>query len=225
MSPDAFLFDMDGLLLDSERIYCAVARDLLVPMGHAADAVEAFFLTLVGVSGPEAVNRLRMFLRSDQDVEAFNTAWHAVVARRLHDGVPLRPTVRDSLSDLTEQGARMAVVTSTNGEAARRHLKKAGIAPHFELVLGGDEVSARKPAPAPYLEAAAALGLDPTRCAAFEDSDHGTTAAVHAGCMVVQIPAGRPPDRPLPRLGQQVAGDLRTAITAAHGMSQRLLTR
>ncbi|MBY5932658.1 HAD family phosphatase [Tateyamaria omphalii] len=221
MPPYAYLFDMDGLLLDSERIYGAVARDILVPWGYEAAAVDAFFLTMVGCSGAESVRRLEAFLRPETDVHAFNAAWHAEVAVRVGADVPLRPTVRDSLERLVGQGARMAVVTSTNGEAARRHLGRAGLLDHFEAVLGGDEVSARKPDPAPYREAAAALGLAPDLCAAFEDSDRGITAAVHAGCRAVQVPDMRPPDLPLPALGQLVAPDLAAALEMVGAFGQR----
>ena len=105
----------------------------------------------------------------------------------------------------------MAVVTSTNRAPALAHLEHAGLLDYFELVVGGDEVSANKPDPAPYLQAAAALGVDPTQCAAFEDSDLGTQAAVSAGCLTTQIPDLRPPV-PLPALGQKVAANLVEAM-------------
>ncbi|WP_299551313.1 HAD family phosphatase [uncultured Tateyamaria sp.] len=219
MVPDAFFFDMDGLLLDSERVYAAVARDLLVPKGFTPAAVDAHFLTLIGVSGDAARQRIEMFLGPDFDLMWFESAWHAEVDRRVAQAVPLRPTVRDSLARLVEQGARMAVVTSTSGRTARRHLDRAGLLSHFEVVIGGDEVRARKPDPAPYLHAAAALNVDPTRCAAFEDSDSGITAAVGAGCIAVQVPDLRDPDQPLPDLGQYVARDLWRAVALVTGVS------
>lgn len=221
MPPHAFLFDMDGLLLDSERIYNAVARDLLVPEGFEAAAVEAHFLTLVGTSGAEGARRLAGFLGPDRDVGAFNAVWHAEVERRVRAEMPLRPMVRETLDRLTGQGARMAVVTSTSGATARDHLGRAGLLARFEVVLGGDEVSARKPDPAPYLEAAAALGLAPDLCAAFEDSDHGIAAAVGAGCRAVQVPDLRPADVPLPALGQGIAADLWAAVAAVDGFATR----
>nr|WP_299207141.1 HAD family phosphatase [uncultured Tateyamaria sp.] len=220
--PDAFLFDMDGLILDSERVYGAVARDILVPHGFAAQAVDAHFLTLVGVSGDAARQRLESFLGPEFDLAGFNVAWHAEVSRRVAQTVPLRPTVRDSLERLAGQGARMAVVTSTNGDTARQHLDKAGLLRHFEAVVGGNEVPARKPDPAPYLQAATALAVDPTRCAAFEDSDSGITAAVRAGCIAVQVPDLRPADTPLPSLGQRVAPDLWAAIEEVGGFGIHL---
>ena len=210
----AFLFDMDGLLLDSERVYCDIAADLMLPMGFAPDHARAQVLTLVGKSGVGSLNRLREILGPDADIEAFHSTWHGRVRETLEENVPVKATVRDSLTALAGAGARMSVVTSTHRANALHHLEKAELAEFFELVVAGDEVPANKPDPAPYLQAAAALGLDPRHCVAFEDSDPGTTAAVRAGCRTTQIPDMRPPDHPLPDLGQHVAPDLWAALCA-----------
>jgi HAD superfamily hydrolase (TIGR01509 family) len=202
-TPAAVLFDMDGLLLDSERVYRAVLTELLLPFGHTASAIETLFLSLVGVSGTPSRALLRPYV--PHDLEAFDAAWHGGVRARLSTGVLLRPTVRESVTALKQAGVSMAVVTSTHGAAARRHLEHAGLLKHFEFVVAGDEVTATKPDPAPYLQAAATLGIDAARCAAFEDSDAGTTSAARAGCITTQIPDLRPTDRALPDLGQHVA--------------------
>ncbi len=208
----AYLFDMDGLLLDSERVYQDVAVSLLRDMGFDSATAEAEFLTLVGNSGARALARITEIVGDQDKAVVFNTAMHAGVRDSLASHVPLRPKARESLEHLAGQGARMAVVTSTHGHAARQHLKSAGLIDFFDSVTGGDEVSANKPHPAPYLEAAAGLGVDPHECAAFEDSDPGITAAITAGCTGVQIPDLRPVGVPLPQLGQHIAPDLWSAL-------------
>ncbi|WP_299626457.1 HAD family phosphatase [uncultured Tateyamaria sp.] len=223
MKPAAFLFDMDGLLIDSERVYQRVMLDILVPKGHAPADVEALSLRLVGNSGVRGRALLAEFL--DGGVDEFNAAWHAGVRDSLAAGVPLRPTVRHSIEALAETGARMAVVTSTHIAHARSNLERAGLLAHFELVVGGDEVPANKPDPAPYMQAAAGLGLDPQLCAAFEDSDAGTTSAVRAGCHTTQIPDLRPLHHPLPDLGQQVAPDLASALMTLGAICQNGVLR
>ena len=110
----------------------------------------------------------------------------------------------------------MAVVTSSHRVNALHHLEIAGLAHHFELVVAGDEVPANKPDPAPYLQAAAALGIDPRACAAFEDSDPGIASATRAGCIAFQIPDMRPKNVPLPMLGQRTATNLAEAVAALH---------
>lgn len=212
MKPAAFLFDMDGLLLDTERVFMDLSIELTADYGIGAEDARSFFLSLIGSSGATTRQRLAEFLPGQHNGDALYAKWSTALSSRLADHVPLRPHVPEVLETLHKQGARMAVVTSTRGASARHHLHVAGLFGYFETVIGGDEVTANKPDPAPYAEAAQALGVDPAHCAAFEDSDAGITSAVRAGCRAVQIPDLRPPNVPLPDLGQHVAPDLRAAL-------------
>jgi len=212
MQPDGYLFDMDGLLLDTERLYVELGVGVTTRHGVARELAEPFFVSLVGSSSQHTNAQLQAFLPAQLTVAAFFDEWEALVERRMSGGVPLRPTVRVALDALSARGARMAVVTSTRGARARHHLELAGLDRYFETVLGGDEVSANKPHPAPYREAAARLGLPAHRCAAFEDSDRGIASAVAAGCRAVQVPDLRPADTPLPDLGQLTADTLAGAV-------------
>ena len=202
---------MDGLLLDSEREFMAALVEIGQPLGFSQAALETFFRTVVGTSVAVTNARLAEFLPSDVDSTQFEKQWRAANAARRIGAVPLRPTVGAVLPALAHAGFRMAVVTSTKRAPALEHLQQTGLLRYFELIVGGDEVAANKPDPAPYLQAAAQLGVDPTRCAAFEDSDLGTRAATSAGCVTTQIPDLRPPV-PLPRLGQQVAETLSDGV-------------
>ena len=204
---------MDGLLLDTERLFMEALVTVSRPLGMEENRVRAFFLTLVGTSVQKTTDSLAAFLPDGVDVTAFDRTWRAANAAQRQGPVPLRPHVGQVIPTLAAAGQRMAVVTSTKRAPALEHLRSAGLLDHFDIVVGGDEVAANKPDPAPYLQAARMLGVDPTRCAAFEDSDLGTQAAVAAGCVTTQIPDLRP-DVPLPRLGQRVAPDLREALTA-----------
>ncbi len=209
----AYLFDMDGLLLDTERLardsFVAAARDV----GLELAAAEAFFLTLIGTSRRESDGLLRGFLPHHIRPDEVEARWTHHYTAHLAEDVPVKASVKETLQRLTGQGARMAVVTSTRGTLAREKLQRAALAEHFEFVLGGDEVSANKPHPAPYLEAAARMGVAAGHCAAFEDSDRGITSAMDAGCQAVQIPDLRPKGLQLPDLGQPVAETLDAAVT------------
>ena len=208
---DALLFDMDGLLLDSEREFMGALVEVGVPLGFNAETLESFFRTLVGTSAAVTGERLAEFLPDGVDATAFERQWRDANAARRRGVVPLRPTVDAVVPALAAAGYRMAVVTSTKRAPALDHLEQVGLLQYFEIVVGGDEVHANKPDPAPYLQAASVLGVAPERCAAFEDSDLGTQAAVRAGCVTSQIPDLRPPV-PLPELGQHIAPDLKAAI-------------
>lgn len=210
--PQGYLFDMDGLLLDTERVglqsFLTVCETFDIERAHA----EPFFLSLIGGSREVNAAKAETFLDRRVCHKEFEIQWLAHKDQLMEEGVPLRPFVRDVIGGLAKTGAKMAVVTSTIGERARAELARAGLLDHFALVVAGDEVSANKPDPAPYLQGAAALGVDPKHCAAFEDSDTGITAAVRAGCRAVQIPDLRPENKPLPDLGHFVAQDLRAAL-------------
>lgn len=207
----AYLFDMDGLLLDTERLFMQPFVEIAVREGISKLEAEAFFIGLVGTSNTVTSQRLKAFLPEHLDAVAFEAEWRERYDMLVQNGVPLRPYVLEVLEALKHKGARMAVVTSTNGASARAKLKKTGLFEFFEVIKAGDEVSANKPDPAPYLEAAAALGVNAKDCVAFEDSDTGTTAAVQAGCYTFQIPDLRPVGQPFPDLEQEIEQDLAKA--------------
>ncbi|MEM1273587.1 MAG: HAD family phosphatase [Pseudomonadota bacterium] len=208
------LFDMDGLLLDTERVGMHVLRDVIAPYGHTTAQSDAIYLGLVGTSQEYTAAALRRAAPSVDPAE-LEAIWHARVDAIMAGGVPLRPTVAESLDALSADCVPMAVVTTTRTARARQHLEKAGLLHHFADVIGRDRVAAPKPDPAPYLAGAAALGLAPAQCAAFEDSDTGTRAAVGAGCRTWQIPDLRPDASALPDLGQSVASSLNEALRDA----------
>lgn len=205
------MFDMDGLLLDTERLFMDALVEVAAPFGYGEAAVRDFFLTLIGTSAEKTTAALADFVPSGVDVADFDRRWRDANRARRQGPVPLRPTVGWVIPALAQDGHRMAVVTSTKRAPAVDHLDSAGLLPYFEIVVAGDEVIANKPDPAPYVQAAALLGVAPARCAAFEDSDTGTRAAVAAGCVTTQIPDLRP-DEPLPALGQHIATDLSQAL-------------
>ncbi|HKL70837.1 HAD family phosphatase [Salibaculum sp.] len=210
--PRPLLFDMDGLLLDTERVIQAAFVEECARLGRAGNEVHDLFLGMVGTSGAEVSERVGRFLGMGVDMVAFSAAIEANFNRRTADGVAMRPTVAEVIPALAGAGHDMAVVTSTSGDRACRYLAQAGLLDHFRFVLGGDEVPAAKPDPAPYRMAAERLGCAPGEALAFEDSDTGTRAAVRAGCTTVQIPDLRPAGQPLPALGQHVSVNLAAGL-------------
>ena len=172
----AAIFDMDGLLLDSERVimqaWLAAAReeqlllaepDFLLVVGRGADESTAMLSELLG--GPGGYQRVRDRAR------ARLSAQPGVV-------FPLKPGAQRLLALLRQRGVPCAVASSTDVDEVRRRLAKVGVLDCFQAIAGGDEVSRSKPDPAVYLLAAARLGVAAVRCLAFEDSDHGARAGV-----------------------------------------------
>jgi HAD superfamily hydrolase (TIGR01509 family) len=182
----AVLFDMDGLLLDSERIWLEVEAEVMAWLGgdwgpqHQEHLVGgslagtvAYMLSMSGqVAPPEEVGRRLL----------------DGMARRLRADVPMLPGARSLLAEVRAAELPSALVSSTHRHVMEIALDGIG-REHFTVTVAGDEVGRNKPHPEPYLTAARLLGVAPERCVALEDSPSGVAAAEAAGCAVVAVPS------------------------------------
>ena len=184
--PAAVLFDMDGLLIDSERIALASLEHAASELGYEIPAHVAHRLIGLGRDNGSAV--LTHWLGDAFPASRFWQTWLPDYQRRVALGVPAKPGARQALAALAAVGIRCAVATSTETTLARHKLEKAGLLPHLAVVIGRDAVQHGKPAPDLYLHAAEQLGVAATACWAFEDSLPGLTAAVAAGARTHWIP-------------------------------------
>lgn len=184
--PAAVLFDMDGLLLDSERLIrdamIAVMADLGFDMG-SADYAE-----LIGRPEPasRAIMQARFGAGLDYDV------MRAEVRLRIRSEWgpirPLKPGAAALLAQVNAAGILAAVVTSPEQALARAHLGHAGLLNGFATIVGCDDVANGKPHPEPYRTAAARLDISPGAALALEDSHNGIIAAHMAGVPVIMVP-------------------------------------
>ena len=188
----AAIFDLDGTLIDTERLFIDAAVTAAQRLSLPFD--RAFMAGLAGQSDAEGFRIMQAHVGPATDLEPFQTEWSALVRTSYAQGIPLMRGVSDLLSDLTARHFPRAVATNSYTDGARRKLAHAGIAHHFEPahIVGVDLVARAKPAPDLFLAAAEALRVAPARCIAFEDSDAGTAAALAAGMTVVQIPDSHP---------------------------------
>jgi beta-phosphoglucomutase-like phosphatase (HAD superfamily) len=182
----AAIFDMDGLLLDSERVI--MQTWLISAREEGMNLSEADFLTVVGAGASESRVKLTQLLGSSQAFEAVRNRARDKLGTQAGIVFPLKPGARQILMMLRERGIPCAVASSTRVSEVRRRLEKVGVLEFFRAVAGGDEVPDSKPDPAVYLLAAQRLGVPPIECLAFEDTDHGAKAAHAAGMRVVLIP-------------------------------------
>ena len=181
----AAVFDMDGLLLDSER----PTRDAWL---HAAAAVgmpmsESDYLGVVGLNHVDSHARLLALFGADAALLADARA-RADAALATGTGFEPKPGARRLLQALHEARIPCAVASSTHHAEVRRRLQRADLLDHFSVVCGGDEVQRGKPDPAIYALALARLGVAPGAVLAFEDSGHGVQAALAAGLATVAVP-------------------------------------
>lgn len=193
----AVLWDMDGTLLDSEKLWDIAVRELAVELG--TEMTDEVRHALVGASGPNALRILFDGLGVDPTTEALREAAD-FLERRVGDlmtgPIPWRPGAADALALVRAAGLPSALVTNTIRSLTEFGLDTLG-RHHFDVSVCGDEVEEGKPAPDPYLRAAELLGVDPRHCVAVEDSPTGARAATAAGCAVIVVPCEVPvPDGP-----------------------------
>lgn len=203
--PVAVLFDMDGTMLESERLLRDAWRQAAAEQQVAAD--DALWLGMVGLSESASQAWLHRHLPA-ATAAALRLRAHALYRRRAAGGLPVKPGLVDLLRALCAAGLPRAVVTSTAHARALERLQASGLLPWFAFVVGGDDVARPKPAADPYRLAARRLGVDPRRCLAIEDSITGVRAALAAGMDVVQVPDLVPPDAGQRALGQRVMASL-----------------
>jgi HAD superfamily hydrolase (TIGR01509 family) len=182
----AAIFDMDGLLLDSERVimqaWLSSAQEERLVLS------EPDFLLVVGCGAEESRARLSKLLGGHGRFQQVRDRARAKLCAQPGVVFPLKPGALQLLALLRQRGVPCAVASSTFVDEVRCRLAKVGVLDFFQALAGGDEVSRSKPDPAVYLLAAKRLGVAPVRCLAFEHSDHGAKAAHHAGARVVLVP-------------------------------------
>lgn len=186
---DAVLFDMDGLLVDSEKIWFQVESEVMERLG--GDWGPADQERLVGGSMPSTVAYMLMASGANAHPDDVAAWMLEGMTHRLAGGVEMMPGAAELLAAVRRAGLPTALVTSSVRPIAEACLKGIG-RDNFDHVVTGDDVMRTKPHPEPYLTAARLLGVAAARCVALEDSPNGVTAATAAGCRVVAVPSVLP---------------------------------
>jgi len=215
--PQAVVFDLDGVLLDSEQRWNEAKEALVRETGGSwrDDAPAA----MMGMSSAEWSAYLRDVLGVPMDGEAINRE----VVRRMEEGyahgLPLLPGASEAVRALAARWP-LALASSSNREIIDLALRVAGFEDLFRVTISSDEVAHGKPAPDVYLEAARRLPADPARCVAVEDSPAGVSAAIAAGVGAVY---GVRTTHPAPELVAAGAGEVYpdlTGVAAALGIGR-----
>jgi HAD superfamily hydrolase (TIGR01509 family) len=184
----AVLWDMDGTLVDSEKLWDVSLHALYARLGGVLTPVVRE--STVGGSAESVMRIVYSDLGLDPDPVAMEEAavWlHDYTGELFERGLPWLPGSCELLDGLTAAGIPLALVTNTRRELTERALKSIGHH-YFSASVCGDEVEHAKPAPDPYLRAARLLGVEPAQCLAIEDSVTGSQAAEAAGCPVLVVP-------------------------------------
>jgi len=185
---EAVLFDMDGTLVDSEKLWDISLAALYEELGGRLTAEVR--TSMVGGSAEDTIRTVYTDLGLELDRVAMveSIRWlHDYTADLFDHGLPWCDGAQELLEALAAEGTPMALVTNTQRELTDRALNSIG-RQYFSATVCGDEVPRGKPAPDAYQRAAALLGLQPDVCLAIEDSVTGTAAAEGAGCPVLVVP-------------------------------------
>ena len=192
MTVEAVVFDLDGVLIDSEPVWEEVRRAFVA--GRGGRWLPDTQRRLMGMSTAEWASYLSTDLGVDMKPDQVAEAVIARMVDRYRAGLPLLPGAVDAVRRLATRWP-LGLASSSPRSLIDAVLDRAGLTELFQATVSTEEVPRGKPAPDVYVEAARRLGVEPDRCAAVEDSSNGLRSAHAAGCLTVAIPRPEfPPD-------------------------------
>ena len=201
------VFDMDGVLFDTERLcqdsWLAVAEEIGLP------GMKEIFPQCIGLNANDSRRIVMNAYGEDFDYEGFReqaSVWFWDYIEK--NGLPMKPGVRELLDWLKENGWTVGLASSTRRSSVLNHLEQAGIRDYFSTVITGDMVEHSKPQPDIYLMACRELDADPKEAYAIEDSPNGIRSAHAAGMTPLMVPDMIAPDEEMRRLSSCIFKDL-----------------
>ena len=204
--PAAVIFDMDGLLFDTETLYGEAILTAAAEVGCTMS--RDVFLQLIGRSREVNHRFLLEHYGADYPLEALIAAWGRHFRVLAAAGLPLKPGAAELLDLLDERRLPRAIATSSTHATVRGHLVSHGLTDRFHGVVAHGDYASGKPAPDPFLKAAERLGVAPALCLALEDSHNGVRSAFAAGMMTVMVPDLLPPTEEIRGLCAHIVLDL-----------------
>ena len=191
---NAAIFDMDGLLFDTERLCCEAWRSVSFTAGYKME--DALFFACVGRNNRDTRTIVMESCGPDFPYDDFNRKAREWMTERMKaNGPPEKPGIRPLFEFLKAHSIPIALATSTSEKSARWMIERSGLTPYFSAWAFGSEVERGKPEPDIFRLALSRMGvLDPSKCVVFEDSPAGLTAAMAAGMKAVFVPDMIVPD-------------------------------
>ena len=212
------IFDMDGVLFDTERVYQQTWHEIAADMG--IELADGMTEAVSGTNGA-VMNRVIQRFYHVADGAAIMEDCKARIREKLSRHVPVKDGAREILAYLKSVGFRVAVASSSTQAQIRSNLRLSGLAPFFDAIVSGEEVSAGKPDPEIFLRAAAALDCAPGQCFVFEDSLSGVRAGHAAGCDTIMVPDLIPPSEDILPLCFRVCDSLTDALSCVKALDRQ----
>ena len=208
----AIIFDMDGLMIDSERVTFECYQEILKGMNLTMD--EEFYKTLLGKPLKGIYQRFYDVYGNDFPIEDVIKDVHALMAKRFEtEGVPIKTGLKSLLEYLKENNYKTIVATSSNRDRVDTILSQAQITDYFDDSICGDEVTKGKPNPEVFLKSCQKLGVNVDEAIVLEDSEAGIQASYDANIKVICIPDMKYPEKQYEEKTFKILKDL-TEVTA-----------
>lgn len=208
---ECVIFDMDGLILDTERLSFEAWQKILKRYERVM-TLETYN-TLIGITYKNVISKLVEIYGQELPMADIYAEKNRDMLKFMdNNGVPVKPGIYELLDFLTERNYKFALATSTPREKAVNLLEKVGIKGKFGAMVFGDEVENSKPHPEIFLKAAEKLGVDPEKCIVLEDSPAGIEAAYRAGMRGINIPDLKMPDENIKKFAYKIFGSLTDVI-------------
>ena len=209
----AVIFDMDGVIFDSEQAYIDIYRELLERDGITF--IEQACIDAIGANWLRTREIWREYYGDAFDFEPYHTRAREILRSK---SFPIKPGVYEIFAYIKEKQIPTALASSTREESVRRMLSEAGLLANFEAVICGDMVSHSKPHPEIFLTAAEKLGFPPEKCYVIEDSFNGIRCAHNAGMHPIMVPDILQPDEEIKGLAEVVLPSLTEVINYIEGV-------
>ncbi len=201
---EAVIFDMDGLMVETERLAKRFWGEALDEFGVSLNDDQ--YLRIVGRTSTDSTIVLNEMLGADFPVEKcrarMRELYYADIAE---NGIPVKPGLLELVEFLRTESVRYAVATSTAHDITERKLEMTGLTSYFETIIAGDEVLNGKPDPEIFLKVAESLSVAPGACVVLEDSFNGIRAAHAAGMIPIMVPDLAQPTEQIRSLAHAVA--------------------
>ncbi len=207
MNIEGIIFDMDGVLLDTEKLYvkfwCQGANF------YGYEMKEYHALSIRSMARPFAIEKLKSYFGEDFDYYKVHEKRIELMDKFIEkNGIETKPYAQEILKFLKENHYKTALATATGIEKTKTYLKQTGLYDYFDKIVCASMVERGKPEPDIYLKAAELLKLNPDECIAVEDSPNGIKSAHRAGCITVMIPDLDLPDENTKKNTYKVLGNL-----------------
>ena len=205
------LFDMDGLILDTEKWLQIFYRKAANDLGFTVNP--EYILSIRSLPAPLAEKKMKQLVGEDFDFMAVRELRKQYMNEHIaKNGVEKKKGIDELLQYIHQNNLKCAVATATAIPVAKDYLAQAGVLHYFDKIVSASMVKNGKPQPDIYIETARQLNLSPEHCMALEDSPNGVISAYRAGCVTVMVPDLTQPDEELSKIIYAKADDLNAVI-------------